>query len=217
MPLRGKITEYKTKTDLVYDYLEAALLDGDLKPGEQLSVDAIARDLGISKIPVREAVQRLINIGLITQNPHSGPVVVTSSEREIEGTYLVRRSLEGMMAELAAPLIGDEPLSTLDQITAQMYDGLDGGSARDLSALNREFHMTIAAASGYRIFPELSHMLLLRVSHYRNETPVAMDAWREIIVEHEAIIRALRAGDADAARKAATDHVDARFKTDRST
>jgi DNA-binding GntR family transcriptional regulator len=213
MPLRGRLAEYKTKTDLVYDYLEAALLDGELKPGERLNVDAIARDLGISKIPVREALQRLANMGVITQHPHSGTTVVASSEREIEGTYLVRSALEGVMAELAAELISTEQLAMLDDVTARMYEALEREDRRQLSALNREFHMTIAAASGYRIFPELSHMLLLRVAHYRSETPVEMDSWREIIEEHEEIAAAARRGVANKSAEPAPPHEGKRLKS----
>jgi DNA-binding GntR family transcriptional regulator len=216
MPLRGRLAEYKTKTDLVYDYLEDALLNGDLKPGERINLDAMARDLGTSKIPVREALQRLANMGVITQSAHSGPVVVASSRLEMEGTFLVRNALEGLMAELAAPLITNEQLTLLDEIAERMRTALEAEEVRELSALNREYHMTIAAATGYRIFPELSYMLTLRVAHYRAETPTPMQSWQQVIDEHEAITAALRDRDPQAARMAATNHVNARLKAELS-
>jgi DNA-binding GntR family transcriptional regulator len=199
---------FQTKADLVYERLRDAILSGELKPGERVNVDALARQLGTSKIPLREAVQRLTTQGLVVQpNPHAGAQVAPLSLREMRGVYLARGALEGLAARVAATTVSDAELAELQDMHEQMRQRLIDGDHRDLSMLNRRFHTGIADATHYATLRELTDLTLLRVQHYRIGVRVE-PAWDQVIGEHSAILDALRRRDAEQAEQAARDHVE---------
>src|ERR1043165_7167492 len=128
---------FQTKADLVYERLRDAILSGELKPGARVNVDALARQLGTSTIPLREAVQRLPTQGLVVQpNPHAGAQVAPLSLREMRGVYLARGALEGLAARVAATTVSDAELAELQEMHEQMRQRLVDGDHRDLSTLN---------------------------------------------------------------------------------
>ncbi|MEV4518571.1 GntR family transcriptional regulator [Dactylosporangium sp. NPDC049525] len=199
---------FQTKADLVYERLRDAILSGELKPGARVNVDALARQLGTSKIPLREAVQRLTTQGLVVQpNPHAGAQVAPLSLREMRGVYLARGALEGLAARVAATTVSDAELAELQVMHEQMRQRLIDGDHRDLSTLNRQFHTGIADATHYTTLRELTDLTLLRVQHYRIGVRVE-PAWDQVISEHSAILDALRRRDAEQAEQAARDHVE---------
>lgn len=199
---------FQTKADLVYERLRDAILSGELKPGERVNVDALSRQLGTSKIPLREAVQRLTTQGLVVQpNPHAGAQVAPLSLREMRGVYLARGALEGLAARVAATTVSDAELADLQDMHEQMRQLLVAGDHRDLSTLNRRFHTGIADATHYATLRELTDLTLLRVQHYRIGVRVE-PAWEQVISEHSAILDALRRRDAEQAEQAAREHVE---------
>jgi DNA-binding GntR family transcriptional regulator len=202
---------FQTKAELVYERLRDAILTGELRPGERVNIDALSRELGISKIPLREAVQRLTGQGLVVQpNPHAGAQVAPLSLREMRGVYLARGALEGLAARVAASTIGDAELAALQELHEQMRFRFDQGKPDDLAALsglNRQFHTGIATATHYATLQELTDLTLLRVRHYRIGVRVEPE-WGQVIAEHSAILDALRRRDADGAERAARDHVE---------
>ncbi|WP_238014081.1 GntR family transcriptional regulator [Dactylosporangium sp. AC04546] len=199
---------FQTKADLVYERLRDAILTGELRPGERVNIDALARELGISKIPLREAVQRLTAQGLVVQpNPHAGAQVAPLSLREMRGVYLARGALEGLAARVAATTVSDAELAELQELHEQMRQRFTAGDTSELSALNRRFHTGIADATHYATLRELTDLTLLRVQHYRVGVRVE-PAWGQVVTEHAAILDALRRRDADRAEMAARDHVE---------
>jgi DNA-binding GntR family transcriptional regulator len=199
---------FQTKADLVYERLRDAILAGELKPGERVNVDALSRTLGTSKIPLREAVQRLTTQGLVVQpNPHAGAQVAPLSLREMRGVYLARGALEGLVARVAATTVSDAELAELQELHEQMRQRLADGDHRDLSALNRQFHAGIADATHYATLRELTDLTVLRVQHYSIGVRVG-PAWEQVVGEHSAILDALRRRDAEQAERAAREHVE---------
>src|SRR5262249_18480333 len=119
---------FQTKAELVYERLRDAILGGELRPGERVNIDALSRELGISKIPLREAVQRLAGQGLIVQpTPHAGAQVAQLSLREMRGLYLALAALEGLAARMAAATIADAELAALQELHEQMRHRFAGG------------------------------------------------------------------------------------------
>jgi DNA-binding GntR family transcriptional regulator len=204
----GPLSGFHTKADLVYTRLRDAILGGELKPGERVNIDALARKLGISKIPLREAVQRLAGQGLVVQpNPHSGPRVAPLSLREMRGVYLARGAVEGLAARVAAQTISAGELAELQDLNDRMRFQHERGRLEPMSDLNRQFHTGIATATRYATLRELTDLTLLRVLHYR--IGVRVDpAWGQVIAEHAVILDALRRRDPEAAERAARDHVE---------
>lgn len=203
----GPVLGYQTKGEIVYQRLRAAILDGALLPGDRLNVDELARQLGVSKIPVREALQRLETQGLIVQTPHAGARVASLSLREITGVYHMRAELEGLAARLAAPLITDAELHTLRANHAGMTARYDAGDLPPLGSLNEEFHRLIAHATGYTTLEETIMAMFLSVARYRVVLPVDVHSWPQVIEEHRSIIAALAAHDAVEAERLSRLHV----------
>src|ERR1700761_4725232 len=101
-PAEKPLEPSASKADLGYARLSPAILDGTMKPLARLNADEIARRLGVSKIPVREALQRLEIQGLVTQTQHAGASVAPLSETEIDGIRYARLALDPLVARLAA-------------------------------------------------------------------------------------------------------------------
>ncbi|GAA2329712.1 GntR family transcriptional regulator [Dactylosporangium salmoneum] len=203
-----RLEGFQTKADVVYDRLRDAILSGELRPGARINIDALSRSLGISKIPLREAIQRLTGQGLVVQpNPHVGAHVAPLSLREMRGVYLARGAMEGLAARVAATTIGDAELAELSELHERMRFQFERGKLAPMSELNRQFHTGIATATHYATLREMSDLALLRVQHYR--IGVRVDpAWGQVITEHAAILDALGRHDPDAAERAARDHVE---------
>lgn len=196
-----------SKADQVYEQICGAIVDGRLKPGDRLNVDEITRDLGVSKIPVREALQRLEARGLIVQTPYAGARVAPVSLREWKGIFLVRIELEGLAARLAAETITESDLAEIQAAHEEMTALLDAGELDQMSAQNRRFHRIIARVAGYRSLEELIEQSLLTVARYRAVIELDPAVWRQNLNEHTAIIVALATRNPIVAEAAAQAHV----------
>ncbi|MFF1870209.1 GntR family transcriptional regulator [Streptomyces sp. CB03911] len=205
----ARLPAVKSKADLVYDSLRAAIAEGDLKPGERINMDELARNLGVSKIPIREAVKRLEADGLVASRVHSGVTVAQVDAAEMRGVFLAREAIEGLVAGLAAERVTEAQLAELDAVQQQMRGRLGTRSFQKLPELNSEFHRILAEAAGYRILAELTDQLLLTVRRHRITVPVDPENWAQVIAEHDGIIAALRRRDPDAAAQAAKAHISA--------
>lgn len=200
-----------SKADLVYDHVRQRILTGELQPDQRLSMDALARELGVSKIPIREAMQRLESQGLVVQQQHAGPTVAAVNKQQLAGVYLTRQAIEPLAARLAAPTITESALDGLDRVQMRMREHLLEDSLEELSQLNSAFHVAIAEATGYQILIDFTESMLLSVRRYRVVEPLNRDNWRNVIAEHDAIVAALRAHDPDAAAAACLRHTASQF------
>lgn len=195
-----------SKSDQVYDYLRDEILNGKIPPGERLSMDGLARRLGVSKIPIREAMQRLETHGLVQQRPHVGPAVAPVTRHQLRGVYLTRQAVEPLVARLAAETISETQLIELDRVQMSMRQHLVDDALTEMSGLNSAFHQTIADAAGYEILDDVTSRLLMAIRRYRAVAPLDGSDWRDVITEHDAIIGALRHHDPEAAATAAHHH-----------
>ncbi|MFB7927747.1 MULTISPECIES: GntR family transcriptional regulator [Streptomyces] len=202
----GRLPAVKSKADLVYDSLRAAIAEGQLRPGERVNMDELARDFGVSKIPVREAVKRLESEGLLVARVHAGVTVAEVDVTEMRGVFLAREAIDVLVARLAAESADDKLLTRLEETQQAMRAALDEAALDRLPELNTDFHQALAGATGYRIFGELTEQLLMTIRRYRIVAPTDPVNWRAVIEEHDTIIEALRTGDPAAAAEAARAH-----------
>ncbi|MFC8718085.1 GntR family transcriptional regulator [Kitasatospora sp. NPDC057198] len=197
----------KSKADLAYESLHRAIAEGDLKPGERVNMDELSRALGVSKIPVREAVKRLEADGLLVSRPHAGVTVAAVDVAEMRGVFLAREAIEALVAELAAARITEERLTAVEAVQADMRAALANGELTAMAELNSRFHGLLAEAAGYRVLAELTDQLLLTVRRYRVTAPLDATSWETVAAEHEALLVAVRARDPRAAADAARLHM----------
>ena len=185
-----------TKAALVRDRIRGLIERGQLAPGERVNVDAIARALGISKIPVREAISQLEAMGLLVVTPHAGARVAQATGSDLHGLYLIRQALEPLSARLAA----------LAETGRQMAAAQRAGDAAALSDANRAFHAGLARASGYRPVADMVEETLRRIAPYHSRL-LSPKTWRRALTEHAALLEALRARDPERAEALARAHV----------
>ena len=175
--------------------------------GHRLVADDLAQEFGTSRMPVREALQRLENAGLVSITPHRGAVVSELSEQEIVEVYHIRAVLEGLAARLAAPHLGP---ADYDRLNALIDDMASTGTAEpDLDQLlrgNRDLHEIIWQAAQAPRLHELLENLYDASRRFRNISILLSGRLEQIVQEHRRIVQALAAGDPAAAERFANEH-----------
>ncbi|OLT01964.1 transcriptional regulator [Pseudonocardia sp. CNS-004] len=137
-----------SKADYVHEVLREEITSGQLMAGAAVPQDEIARRLGVSITPVREALRRLESEGLISYRSHRGATVSELSAAAAGELYLLRGAIEGLCARLAAVRITDDELTTLRELHERMLGEHEAGIIDELAEHSRQFHDLIARAGG---------------------------------------------------------------------
>lgn len=208
--------------DKAYELLKQRVVAGTYAPGAQLKEEHIARELAISRTPIRAALKRLVQDGLASADAGRGVRVAEWTEADIEETYRLRALLEGHAADLAAQRGGPALADRLDALNGRMERAIakgGAGVAGQLQEINAQFHRAILEASGS---PRLRGMLAglidmpVVIRSYFISTPQDL---LQSLQHHRDLAAAVRAGDADLARQAMQLHLRIaahRFKLRRS-
>ncbi|MEU9286115.1 GntR family transcriptional regulator [Streptomyces sp. NPDC048275] len=195
--------------------IRARIMNGELAIGKPLRQAALAAEFGVSRTPVREALRQLQNGGLIEMQPHRGAVVRVPAPWEVRQAYEVRAELEGLAARRAASRITERQLAALREHNAVLREAAERAAGEEsagspaTTAANDCFHTVVCEAADN---PWLSRMIgRINESFPRNVSSLALahdERHRQHnIREHEAIIDALTARDADRADEVMRDHV----------
>jgi len=207
------IQNHRSLTDVVFERLHDAIIDGQLKAGQWLRQEALAQELGVSQMPVREALKRLVAEGLAVRIPYKGVKVVEFSPEDIVDICTVRLVLESLAVRLATPLITAKDLERLKENLreAEGYTSQDQMACR--RQLNTEFHLSICQASGRQYLVRLLEMLwrwfpsvVLYEGAFRQEELLLARADQEMR-EHWAILEALERQDAQQAEEETRRHI----------
>lgn len=194
--------------DEVYEAIKAMLMDHVITPGDRISIDGLARELEVSPTPVRESLARLESEGLAVKLPLKGyRATPLLSLAEFDDLYRFRQLLEPWAAGRAAERRSEADLAELEEelATAVPPDSADYEGYKLLTAHDARFHAMIARMSGsnqvHRAFERTHcHLHIFRL-HF--ERRIGIDT----VAEHEAIVEAIRRGDADAAADAMERHL----------
>ena len=196
------------------DRMRTAILEGYYKPGEWMRQERIAQELGVSHMPVREALTELASEGLIEHVPYRGARVVNISASDVEDIYALRAFLESRAAGFAAGQITPEELTDLKQLHAEIEEHSAPEHLAKYRELNRRFHELIYTVSrrNYLIrtlkllWAAFPTMLMGNYPRTASQPLIGRDSVDSL--EHAKIIHALERGDADAAQKAMKDHIE---------
>lgn len=135
-------------SDQVYELLRQAVVEGDLAPNDRVVESEIARRLGVSQAPVREAVKRLAREGLFTHVPRRGHFVVEISSQDAEYARQVREPLESLAARLATEHITEEQLTELDALVERMHEAVAANDVSGFRDADIEFHTLVSQYAG---------------------------------------------------------------------
>jgi len=193
-------TTYRTKSDVAYSVLKEEILSGKLRPGESLTLRALAGRLGMSEIPVREALQRLGPEGLVVIVPHVGAKVSDLAIEDIAENLLIRAELEGLAAALAAGHVTESVLQRLRALVDTMEMCVLDNDLEQFGELNRRFHQAMYEVLPNRQLTQLITDLWNQVPRARTVFALIPQHTEESHREHKEILAALEARDGERAR-----------------
>ena len=192
-------------TKLVADAIRERILSGELAPGDRLVESFWSDELGVSRMPVREALRSLAAEGVVTIEPRRGATVTAYSPEQVQELVEVRATLEALNAKLAAKRRDRELLQRLEKRLAAGAQVSEKSSLAKVQQDNTDFHETLAQAASNSVLQDLVRMLRERtaVIFAPHSAKRAKETWDE----HGAILRAVIDGDAELAALWAARHV----------
>jgi len=178
---------------------------GHFRPGERLTEDRLAELYGVSRVPVREALRTLESEGFVRIAAYSGTFVAELSDVEAEDLLEVRAAIEVLAARRAAERRTAPQLVQMRAVLAKARPALGAGDFDRLVDLNGRFHLLVAQASGNASIHQLLDQLRAKIEwvYAADVRQRAAASWRE----HEALLAAVDAGDADEAGRLTEDHI----------
>ena len=192
---------YVSKTDMVAALIRELIITGELPAGEQLRQRDLAQRFHVSQTPVREAMRRLESEGLVVGDTHRGFTVVEPDDGPVEENFQIRAALESLGASLAARKIDEQGLAGLQALNDRMR-AMEDDDPR-YAALNREFHFAVYSCAGSPLLLTLMRLLWASLQG----GPRVLRSHAESARQHDAILDALRAGDAAAASTRTYQHI----------
>lgn len=203
--------------EAVFHTLKKAILEGDLEPGEWLRQEKLADELKVSQATIRDALNQLVGEGLAVRSPYKGVHVATLSYSELEGIYEMRAALEGLAAKSAAKNINTDELEEMARILPDTVVDRSTDSIEKAREANRRFHEIFIEASRRRFLIRTLRQLLdwidpLLLYSKTQQTEIGIETrlkWGERDkYQHTRLLKALEAGDGNAARDAASEAVE---------
>jgi DNA-binding GntR family transcriptional regulator len=199
--------ERRKVTDWVYEEIREAIIDLRLAPGEPLREAAISEQLGVSKTPVREALGRLEQEGLVETTSFKGAVVSGYSPRDLEELYELRALLEGAAVRTAADEASDETRLQMQQIVERSRDLRDAGDLTGLASLLGEFDLVVYDQVTNRRVSALIDNLRAHLTRIGNLTEGIPGRVVASVEEHAAIVDAIMRRDPDGAERLMRAHL----------
>jgi DNA-binding GntR family transcriptional regulator len=197
-----------TFASIVTERLRASIVNGTLEPGSQLSEVELATSFGVSRGPVREALQRLVQEGLLNSEPHRGVFVPVLTDEDVHDVYLAREALESAaVRSIIASGSTAAASESLDRFVAQMQQAEASEDWETVGNVDLEFHVALVDATSS---PRLKRMFSTVISETRLCLGVltAADARDDLVEEHRLISEAIREGDIDKALVVLKEHFD---------
>ena len=198
-------TDRASLSKVVSEQIRGQILDGKLRPGERLVEDKLSAELGVSRVPVREALRMLSTEGLVRIEPNRGASVAEITPELVAELVEVRTLLEALNARLAARRHDPEIIGLLQDTLKRGNVAAQSGSSDQLARLNGEFHERLAEASRNSVLTEMMRSLRERTSlaFALNGRSRAREDWKD----HAGILAAVIDGDEELAALLASRHV----------
>ncbi|WP_019028486.1 GntR family transcriptional regulator [Colwellia piezophila] len=199
---------YKTRTQLVVETLREKILSGEFKAGESLRQAALATDLNVSRIPIREALLQLEGEGLVVFEPHKGATVTELNAKHVGELFDLRAMLEGNLLAASLPLLSSEKLAEASDILAQLDKALGKENAANTwSELNSRYHNCLYSAANRPQTQDLVNTLNKNADRYIRMHLLWAGGISKAGPEHNQLLAFCKIGDVDKAVTVLTDHI----------
>lgn len=190
-------TAFRSKNEVVYDVLHQAILQGDYQPGERIVIDDVASKLGVSSIPIREALRQLEADGFVEIVPYMGATVTEISANSVFEIFALLETMEAICARSACQRMSEAEVARLDELVQEMDACMD--NPEKWAKLNKQFHLQICDYAHTGLIKEMMRKVLdhwdrLRAFYMKDVLVVRLEMAQE---EHRQIVAAFHQHDVD--------------------
>lgn len=207
MELKLDMDEYLPLREVVFNTLRTAIIHGEFEPGERLMEMHLAKRLGVSRTPVREAMRMLELEGLVVMIPKKGAEVARITEKDLKDALEIRMALEELAAELACRRIDDAGRRALKDASDTFRKAVE---SQDLSAIveaDVAFHNVVYESTHNSRLLNISQTLREQVYRYRVEYVKDLNHHSKLVAEHEALTEAILQGNEEKAKEVTRKHI----------
>jgi DNA-binding GntR family transcriptional regulator len=207
MPVEIGHIESEALRDQILDAIERALVSGMIRPGDRVNEANIARQAGISRGPVREAIQHLVAEDILVKVPHRGTFVAQWTLNDVSETYGLRALLESYAARLAKERMTQEDFTELEAIVDEMFDCAQRGDSPGLTELDSRFHHRLYDISSHKLLKRKLDELWRRISmlvHFDAETSPDLIEYAQ---NHRMLLDAIGSGDGGKIEEVFREHI----------
>lgn len=195
-----------TAQEAILIELRRMIITRELPPGHKIIQEQLAQKLGVSRVPVREALRLLEGEGLVRTEPHRGSFVAELAPEELVQILNLRRLLETDVLAVSIPALGPEHIRILEECIIEMDSAAERGDAHGISLANRRFHLTVIEPSGWNRYISVLNQLWDNSEPYSSLISSDKDAHAHRRAQHEAILEAIRARDVALVTKLLDEH-----------
>jgi DNA-binding GntR family transcriptional regulator len=197
----------KSRSEQLRVSIEEMIAVGKLAPGQHLDETELAAAFGVSRTPIRETLIQLASMGLVVIRPRRGAVVAELGPQELLERFETMSELESVISRLAARRMSQPEQQALSAAHLACKDAVDAGDPDLYYVKNEAFHEAIYAGSHNQFLVGQARSLYRRLRPYRRLQLRVRDRVRDSYAEHEGLVRAILAGDAELAARLAREHV----------
>ena len=205
--LTGEMADGGSLSTKVYHRIRENILLRKYKAGEELRETAIAKELGVSRTPVREAIRQLELEGLVTVVPNKGAYAEVITAQDVEDIYRMRARLEGLCARMACSRITKEQLDEMEEVLILSKFHEKKGNLDQLVELDNRFHEILFQACQSKMLMHQLTNLHQYVTSVRKASLSMEKRAQKSTIEHENIMKAIQEQDEDRADELATRHI----------
>jgi len=205
--LRVEADEFTPLRDVVCKTLRRAILAGKMPPGTRLLEVHLADEMGVSRTPIREAIRVLEQEGLVIMRPRRGAEVAKITVPQMRDVLELRTVLDVLAVELACERATDEDIKEIEKAAKEFEQAVYDGDLHVMIERDTVFHRMLVAGSHNKKLIVVNHDMEDQVNRCRYETEKEASARGTLLKDHEAIIKAIKERDKNAASEAARVHV----------
>jgi DNA-binding GntR family transcriptional regulator len=203
-----KIIDNPNLRDQTYNILKNMIILREIEPGKKINEEQIARQLNVSRTPIREALCRLENEGIVKIFPRRGAFVSELTETTVREILLIREVLEGLVARLAAQNMDEKTIDQLHETLARVNPEIKNEPELiDYTRSEVDFHALLLDACGNHMLRNMMAVVNAHLQIIRLRTVILPDRAQKTVKEHNRILKAIAKGDAIAAEDLMRKHV----------
>lgn len=194
--------------EIVYEELKMQILTGKITPGMRMMEVELAESMGVSRTPIREAIKKLEQEGLVTVEPRKGAYASQISVKDMVDILEVRQDMEGLAAHMAAYRMTPKQMKELESISVGYNKAVEEGNMADMIKYDTDFHNLIVESCNNSILTMMINQLQELLLRFRYVYYDNIKRAEKMPSEHSMIMEAIKDGRSDAARASAEMHIE---------